>query len=882
VNMMRMALLMALLAFFLLIVFTCGLEGGSGKNTRGSSRGHSLTASGKKRRPKNSVHDKSRIKSKRTNHERARMDPETATETEMEISPPSMSDDEVSGVPPSHRTKTSPSFVLRTTAIQGQTTHGAGTKESWSQDWPEGSLLFPLADLLESIDEEHEDYAVGSGVGVRLEDEFDIIFTRSKLKSKTMSREDDRRGGGGSGSGSGSGSGTSATPAAASGDNPMVLDNDLFEEMVETIGMEQDMDHVGQALAAAAAARAVGKSSDDCVGDGGSGGREGSRGGGDGSEKWLGATATSVEDVRTEEERTQKGVPAPHGTADDVELEDLLGSAGEPQMMASGDDDGVDGDEDSYGRECEGQGVEQGDRGKSLFHDGETNVLAGNDVSVGVDGDFDVVTNMDDEQQQQQLSLSDSRDKKDLDKGPSLTAFSVASTSVDVHGSGIDGDGDGSSDSDASAEGRQVRLSPPQPTAAPTEEESKGKGTAASSLPRLSSTLLSSPVPMLIPQPASTTMKASRGVPPTRRTRRPRGPQMGEYTPYGTKVQTPQVMGLPWHEELEEEQREEAKSHPSKLAMVGRLFSLFHFKGFGFTFQKPLKNWYSIGFGFRIPITAHFPEYDRYVSLPRLSMSLVGYWPYDTKVGFSCSVPVTQVMYALAVVANEAGMNSGKELTEKVRRIKASDSIKRVGVNVSFYYNKRQGLRTSVGPWGFYLPTRRTMRKILPVLLTMPAFVASVLHSLVPAFLARRMLDPTPTATEQALADDIDSLFNIAGHGQGQSEDQGQVRQEGERAKSGRSAADTTRSRKKHAPALTPFGTPYAIGGELPQVSGSMDSYRTKFIQWASTKTGGLGCNLNYSKKTAQSATMGSTMHFNISPFCRQEVPIRWMKTVDS
>ena len=119
-------------------------------------------------------------------------------------------------------------------------------------------------------------------------------------------------------------------------------------------------------------------------------------------------------------------------------------------------------------------------------------------------------------------------------------------------------------------------------------------------------------------------------------------------------------------------------------------------QGLGITLQKPLKNWYSVGMGLRIPLTAHFPEYDRYVSLPRLSMTLVGYWPCDCKVGFSCSFPVTQVMYAMATIGSQAGLSTDR-LSERLRRIKASDSIKRVGINFSVYYNQKSGLRTSMG-----------------------------------------------------------------------------------------------------------------------------------------------------------------------------------------
>jgi hypothetical protein len=71
------------------------------------------------------------------------------------------------------------------------------------------------------------------------------------------------------------------------------------------------------------------------------------------------------------------------------------------------------------------------------------------------------------------------------------------------------------------------------------------------------------------------------------RRRAPRGPQLGELLDaYGTKVQTPQVMGMPWHdwqegegdEDEDEDEKEDSGTTTTKLGMVRRLFSVYRFK----------------------------------------------------------------------------------------------------------------------------------------------------------------------------------------------------------------------------------------------------------------------------------------------------------------
>jgi hypothetical protein len=185
------------------------------------------------------------------------------------------------------------------------------------------------------------------------------------------------------------------------------------------------------------------------------------------------------------------------------------------------------------------------------------------------------------------------------------------------------------------------------------------------------------------------------------------------------------------------------------------------------------------------------------------------------------------------------------------------------------------------------------MLKILPILLTLPAMVASLLDRLVPAFIANRLLQPAAVAAEEALSGQVDDMLAHSTRDPTASTPH--------RTPAATSAAEKKRTKDggthMHAHThvrvrpLTPFGIPAdyldmpttttttaasasagfgAMGGSARILAPlSSDAFRSRFIKWASAKTGGLGTNISFSKKTDQPASMGSTLQFNISPFFR-------------
>ena len=158
-----------------------------------------------------------------------------------------------------------------------------------------------------------------------------------------------------------------------------------------------------------------------------------------------------------------------------------------------------------------------------------------------------------------------------------------------------------------------------------------------------------------------------------------------------------------------------------------KLFKKFKFKGIGFTFIKSLIQWNTFGFGLRIPITPHFPEYDRILALPRVSSFVGLYYPLDWRASVSMSLPLQIALLGLVIFGNNIGILNQK-LIEKIKNTRASDSSKRVGVTLTFRYYRDKGLRVSIGPWMYYLPGMEVMDRVLPVVFTIPTLITFLLN----------------------------------------------------------------------------------------------------------------------------------------------------------
>lgn len=73
--------------------------------------------------------------------------------------------------------------------------------------------------------------------------------------------------------------------------------------------------------------------------------------------------------------------------------------------------------------------------------------------------------------------------------------------------------------------------------------------------------------------------------------------------------------------------------------------TFFAYKGVGFSLVKSLRALESFGMNVKVPITAHFPRYDKVQYLPRVGASVGMHFPVDYKCTFSASIPVLTAFY---------------------------------------------------------------------------------------------------------------------------------------------------------------------------------------------------------------------------------------------
>ena len=68
---------------------------------------------------------------------------------------------------------------------------------------------------------------------------------------------------------------------------------------------------------------------------------------------------------------------------------------------------------------------------------------------------------------------------------------------------------------------------------------------------------------------------------------------------------------------------------------------------------------------------------------------------------------------------------------EKLKKQKATDSVKRVGITSTVRYTKEKGLQCYIGPWGFYYPSQIIMQHILPMIFLFPAILVTLIGFLI-------------------------------------------------------------------------------------------------------------------------------------------------------
>jgi hypothetical protein len=152
------------------------------------------------------------------------------------------------------------------------------------------------------------------------------------------------------------------------------------------------------------------------------------------------------------------------------------------------------------------------------------------------------------------------------------------------------------------------------------------------------------------------------------------------------------------------------------------VFSDFKFKGFPLSISKPLANLKSVGVGFKVPITASFPEYDRRYYLPRVVGFLGVNYPYHWKLAFTITVPI-QVFLILALYTIRVRKNL------EFAQLNPNHAVKRVGVNISYKYTKKNGVEPSYGAIFNYVANPFLTQTLLPLMLIAPVLALSAVET---------------------------------------------------------------------------------------------------------------------------------------------------------
>jgi hypothetical protein len=283
----------------------------------------------------------------------------------------------------------------------------------------------------------------------------------------------------------------------------------------------------------------------------------------------------------------------------------------------------------------------------------------------------------------------------------------------------------------------------------------------------------------------------------------------------------------------------------------------FRFKGFGYSFIKPVNRLDAVAVGLRIPISPCFPQYDANVGLPRLS-SMLSLWVTGEESylrwSFSTSLPSRVFCYYLAYLSFKARLMP-RSVAEAIRLRRAKDSIKRIGCTVSIRLGTVTGLRFAIGPWLYYLPGARVMNKVLPYVFAVPALLIAVLNLFVDMEDALGWvlgLEPT-----------IHHTFVGSGGASGSDRNSPYIDLDDDLS------ADTAAAGA--ASSIPPPPTSPLVGeggeGEGQIKLADVQLWHGRLLKWAATKTTGLGFNAGFSKTQRQEAGMRQSVAFDIMPF---------------
>ena len=214
---------------------------------------------------------------------------------------------------------------------------------------------------------------------------------------------------------------------------------------------------------------------------------------------------------------------------------------------------------------------------------------------------------------------------------------------------------------------------------------------------------------------------------------------------------------------------------------------------------------------------------------------------------------------------------------DRLKKQKATDSIKRVGVTATIRYTEEKGLQCSLGPQWFYYPGQMVMQHLLPMIFSGPA----VLVTLLGLFLN---LDPEVEVLHKTISSKTDNSPNG-------DVTNGLSLQHTASADSvlhlNKIKSSSKSSKKKTSPVavmatantfnkISDNNTGNSTGTTTVGIKNRRRKWRrprdirywhSKILKWANTKSTGLGYNMQYKYQHLRDPSLGSRIIFEIQSF---------------
>ena len=102
----------------------------------------------------------------------------------------------------------------------------------------------------------------------------------------------------------------------------------------------------------------------------------------------------------------------------------------------------------------------------------------------------------------------------------------------------------------------------------------------------------------------------------------------------------------------------------------------------------------------------------------------------DFRCAISVSIPFNNALKIIIRVLLLLHLTS-KSFYDKIMSFRPTDNLMRVGCTLSLYLNSERGFRVTFGPWASYLPSLKTMLRILPMIFYTPALLAALISNVV-------------------------------------------------------------------------------------------------------------------------------------------------------